>query len=116
MDLLRFNWRTMEITDLVYIDDTGYHFADYPTFLAWIQGKYRDIYGADVYLESDSQDGQLLAVIAKGFYDVAALGASVYNSFSPVTAQGVGLSRNVKLNGLSRGIPTKSSVDLVVVG
>jgi uncharacterized phage protein gp47/JayE len=106
----------MQITDLVYIDSAGYHFADYPSFLAWLQDQYRAIYGADVYLEADSQDGQFLAILAKAFYDTAALGGSVYNSFSPVTAQGVGLSRNVKINGLTRRVPSHSSVDLTIVG
>lgn len=106
----------MDVTDLVFIDSTGYHFSDYPSFLSWLQDSYRGIYGADVYLESDSQDGQFLAILAQAFYDTAALGASVYNSFSPVTAQGIGLSRNVKINGLNRGIPTNSTADLTIVG
>lgn len=106
----------MQITDLVYIDSAGYHFADYPSFLAWLKDQYRAIYGADVYLEADSQDGQFLAILAKAFYDTAALGGSVFNSFSPVTAQGVGLSRNVKINGLTRRVPSHSSVELTIVG
>ena len=106
----------MEYTDLVYIDDTGYHYADYPTFLAYYQEKSRGIYGADVYLEADSQDGQWLAVQAKAAYDAAAQGASTYNSFSPSTAQGVGLSRNVKINGLERLVPSYSTVTLTIVG
>lgn len=106
----------MELSDLVYIDETGYHFEDYPAFLAWVQEQYRLIYGADVYIEPDSQDGQFLAILAKAFYDTAALGASVYNSFSPVTAQGTGLSRNVKINGLTRREATMSTVDLLITG
>lgn len=106
----------MEITDLAYIDSTGYHFADYPTYLSFLQDKYRGIYGADIYLEADSQDGQFLAILAKAFYDTAALGASVFNSFSPVTAQGVGLSRNVKINGITRRAATHSTADLTIVG
>jgi uncharacterized phage protein gp47/JayE len=106
----------MQITDLVYIDATGYHFADYPTFLAWRQDQYRTIYGSDVYLESDSQDGQLIAIQAKSDYDTAALGAAIYNSFSPVTAQGLGLSRNVKINGLIRRVASNSTVDILIVG
>lgn len=106
----------MQITDLVYIDATGYHFADYPTFLQWRTDQYKAIYGADVYIDPDSQDGQLLAIQAKADYDTAALGAAVYNSFSPATAQGVGLSRNVKINGMRRAIPTNSQVDIDIVG
>ncbi len=106
----------MNFSDLVYLDETGYHYADYPTILEWLKGQYRDIYGADVYLEADSQDGQFLAILAQSYYDMAMMGADIYNSFSPVTAQGVGLSRNVKINGIARLIPTDSSVDLVIVG
>ena len=106
----------MTIADLVYIDSTGYHYADYPTFLQWLQDEYRAIYGEDVYLEADSMDGQFLAILAKAFYDTAALGASVYNSFSPLTAQGVGLSRVVKINGLRRLSPSYSTAVLTITG
>lgn len=106
----------MQISDLVYIDSAGYHYADYPTFLSWIQGKYQDIYGADVYLGADSQDGQFLAVLAQAFFDTAAVGASTYNSFSPSTAQGVGLARNVKINGIKKRSATNSTVELTIVG
>lgn len=85
----------MELSDLVYIDSTGYHFADYPTFRQFFVQEYQTIYGADVYLEDDSQDGQFLSVQAKAAYDSAALGASVYNSFSPVSAQGTGDRKSV---------------------
>src|SRR5665213_313155 len=106
----------MAITDLVYIDATGYHYSDYPSFLSWLQGQYQAIYGADVYLGADSQDGQFVAVYKRQFFDSAAVGASVYNSFSPVTAQGVGLSRNVKINGIQRNVSSNSTVQLVLVG
>lgn len=106
----------MQITDLAYIDATGYHYADYPSFLTWLQDSYRGIYGADVYLESDSQDGQFLAVLAKAFFDTAALGASNYNSFSPISAQGTGLARNVKINGIQKKVASNSTANLLVVG
>lgn len=106
----------MSIDDLVGIDANGFFYADYPSFLAWLTGVYQTIYGADVYLGADSQDGQFLAILAQAFFDTAAVGSSVYNSFSPVTAQGIGLSRNVKINGLNRRIPTNSTVDLTIVG
>lgn len=106
----------MTVADLVYIDATGYHYADYPTFLAFVQDQYRAIYGSDVYLGADSMDGQWTAIVAQSLYDTAALGAQTYNSFSPTTAQGAGLSRVVKINGLRRNIPTNSTVVLTVVG
>jgi hypothetical protein len=84
------------ITDLVYIDSAGFHYADYPTFLTWLQDQYKAIYGADVYLEADSQDGQWIAINARAHYDSAALAAAVYNSFAPGTAQGVGAFKRCK--------------------
>lgn len=106
----------MDITSLVWIDSAGYHYADFPSFLAYLTTSYQNIYGADVYLGSDSQDGQWLGIVSQALYDTAALGASIYNSFSPVTAQGVGLSRVVKINGLRRQLATSSTVELVIVG
>ena len=106
----------MTIADLVYIDSTGYHYADYPTFLSWLTSQYQSIYGADVYLEADSMDGQFLAILAQAFYDTAVLGASVYNSFSPLTAQGAGLARVVKINGLKKLVPSFSTVTVTIVG
>lgn len=106
----------MEVTDLSYIDATGFHSSDYPTWLAWIKSKYQGIYGADVYLGEDSQDGQWLAILAQAFYDTQNLAASVFNSFSPATAQGLGLSRVVKINGIRRRIATYSTVDLAIGG
>lgn len=106
----------MQITDLVYIDSTGYHFADYPTFQAWLIAQYQTIYGADVDLSANTQDGQFIAILAQSFYDMAAVGGAVFNSFSPVTAQGVGLSRVVKINGIKRKVPSFSTVTLTIVG
>lgn len=106
----------MELSDLAYIDSTGYHYEDYTAFLEYFKEKYRGIYGADIYIEPDSQDGAAIAVEAKAAYDTAVLGASVYNSFSPVSAQGTGLSRNVKINGISRREATYSTVDALIVG
>ena len=49
-------------------------------------------------------------------FDSAALGAAVYNSRSPSTAKGAGLSSIVKINGVRRRKATKSTVDLTLVG
>lgn len=106
----------MQISDLVFIDAAGYHYSDYPTFLSWVKGEYQRIYGADTYLGPDSQDGQWVAILAQAFFDTAKLGSSSYNSFSPATAQGVGLARNVKINGMLKRVATHSTVELDIVG
>jgi len=106
----------MSYSDLFYIDQNGYHTSDYPTVLAYITSSFQGIYGADVYLGPDSQDGEWLAILAKGLYDAGMNGLASYNSLSPLGAQGVGLSRGVKLNGLTRQDPTFSTADLTLIG
>jgi uncharacterized phage protein gp47/JayE len=106
----------MQFSDLFYIDANGYHTSDYPTVLAWLTSAYQAIYGSDTQLTPDTKDGQWLAVQAQAFYDAGMLGQSVSNSFSPSTAQGVGLARVVKINGLTKRSATNSTVDLTITG
>lgn len=106
----------MELSDLAYVDETGFHVADYPTFQQYFTDKYRGIYGQDIYLEPDSQDGQWIAVQAKAAFDTAMRDQATYNSYPPSGAQGIGLARQVKLNGVQKKIATNSTADLTVVG
>lgn len=98
------------------ITAAGISAPDYPTILASLQDSYRGIYGSDVDLDPDTQDGQLLAIFARAIYDCNQSVISSYNAFSPNTAQGTGLSNLVKLNGLRRKIPTNSTAVLTLVG
>lgn len=106
----------MAISDLVYVDQTGLHYPDYPTVLTYLKEEYRAIYGADTYLEADSQDGQWVAVMALAMFDCMQVASAVYNSFSPLTAQRDALSRNVKINGIARLVASYSTADLRIVG
>lgn len=78
--------------------------------------QFQGIYGTDVYLEPDSQDGQWIGILATAIHDCNAMAVSVYNAFSPATAQGEGLSRMVKINGIARHVASKSTADLLLGG
>ena len=99
-----------------YIDEYGVHIPSYPEVLEALKEEFRRIYGQDVYLEPDSQEGALCAVFAVRLYDCYTLAASVYNAYSPATAQGVGLSSVIKTNGIRREKAGHSQVDLRIVG
>jgi len=88
----------------------------YDQILAELKASYQAIYGADTYLEPDSQDGQLLATFALALYDANQMAINVYNSFSPATAQGVGLSSVVKINGIARLVPSRSTCLVTITG
>lgn len=90
-----------------------------PTFadcLAYVQDSYRSIYGQDLNLDPATQDGQFMVLLAYGIYDANGETLAAYNSFSPATAQGTGLDRNVKLNGIRRKRATYSTVPLLLIG
>ncbi|EGB7356669.1 hypothetical protein IZE99_000697 [Escherichia coli] len=94
----------------------GISAPDYQTILSTLTAYFRQIYGSDAYLEPDSKDGQLVALIALAIHDANNTAIAVYNSFSPATAYGVALSNNVKINGISRRGATNSTVDVVLAG
>lgn len=101
---------------LAWIDATGLHLPDYPAILDDLKTRVRAIFGDDLYLEPDSQEGQLVAVFALAIHDAYSLAGSVYNAFSPQTAQGAGLSRMVVVNGLRRHTDSHSTVELLLIG
>jgi uncharacterized phage protein gp47/JayE len=98
------------------VDADGITIPSYADVYATLKAQYQSIFGSDVYLEPDSQDGQWLSIIAAAINDINASCVAVYNQFSPATAVGVGLSSVVKINGLARQIATASSVDVLIVG
>lgn len=100
----------------VTVDETGIHAPDFATVLQAVQDTFRSIYGADIYLGADSQDGQLSTVLAQAISDANAAAVATYNAFSPVTAQGTGLSSIVKLNGIRRNSASYSTVDVTMTG
>lgn len=84
--------------------------------LAYFVSGMQGIYGSDLYLGSDCQDGELVGLWASALDDTNAQCVAAYNSFSPATAQGAGLSSNVKINGLARDVPSYSTVSVLIVG
>lgn len=100
----------------VQVTPAGITAPSYADILAALQTAIRQIYGVDIYIDPDSQDGQLLAIFAQALYDVSQQSVLVFNAFSPATAFGVGLSSVVKINGISRHISSQSSVTVTVIG
>lgn len=78
----------------------------YQTILTTITGYFQQIYGTDAYLDPDSKDGQMVALVALAIHDANNTAIAVYNSFSPSTGMTDALSRNVKINGISRRAAT----------
>ncbi len=94
----------------------GISAPEYQTVLTRITGYFQQIYGGDAYLDPDSKDGQMVALVALAIHDANNTAISVYRSFSPATAMSDALTSNVKINGITRRPATNSTVDLQLTG
>ncbi|WP_323116947.1 baseplate J/gp47 family protein [Klebsiella quasivariicola] len=94
----------------------GISAPDYQTVLDTITGYFQQIYGSDAYLDPDSKDGQVVALVALAIHDANNTAISVYRSFSPSTALADALTSNVKINGITRRAATNSTVDELIEG
>lgn len=100
----------------VTIDDAGITAPPFADILASLQASVQGIYGSDIYIDPDSQDGQMLGIVARAINDNNQGMIATYNAYSPTYAQGAGLSSVVKINGLQRDVATNSTVDVTLVG
>ena len=98
------------------VSEEGISAPTYGEILEYLRSKAQSIFGQDIVLSDDSQDGQLLALFALAISDVNSEAIAVYNAYNPQTAVGVALDGAVKVNGISRRIATHSTVDLRIVG
>ncbi|TGC25272.1 baseplate J/gp47 family protein [Escherichia sp. E1130] len=94
----------------------GISAPDFQTIIDTLTSFFQQIYGADVYIDPDSKDGQVVSLVALAIHDANNSAISVYNSFSPATGYGAGLTSNVKINGIARNGATNSTVDLQLTG
>lgn len=92
------------------IDASGIRAPSYAENLASLQDSARAIFGPDLYLEPDSQDGQLLGIFVQAIKDSNDALIATYYGYSPTYAQGAGLAASVKINGITVPAATKSTV------
>ncbi len=64
------------------------------------------IYGADINVDPNSPDGQMVNIIAQAKIDVLELCQQIYNSFDPDKAVGVALNARCAINGVVRNAGT----------
>lgn len=79
---------------------------------------YQSIYGANINVDSDSPDGQLINIYAQVILDNLELIRQVYNSFDPDQAIGVVQDQRYSLNGIQRqgGTFSQTEVDITTTG
>lgn len=75
---------------------------------------FQEIYGADINVESNSPDGQIINIFAQSLEDFYELLSQVYASFDPDQAIGTVLDQRCAINGIQRkgGTYTYVTVDV----
>lgn len=98
------------------ITSTGILAPSYANVLSQLTASFQNIYGSDIYITPDSQDGQMIAIFAQAINDANQMAVNIYNSYSPATSQGVALSNNLKINGLQREVASNSTAVVTIIG
>lgn len=105
------------IDDPVFlVTETGISAPSYEEIYEYLKGRMWAIFGDDINLDADTQDGQMVGIVAAAISDVNAQAIAVYNAYNPTTAKGVALDFAVKVNGITRQAASHSQIDLRIVG
>lgn len=99
-----------------YIDGAGIHIPAYSDIEQNLITQAKSIFGQDIYLDNDSQDKQLLSIIALAIYDTFQTAQKVFNDYSPGNSIGTALDSRVKINGLARNSATYSTCAVSIQG
>ena len=75
---------------------------------------FREIYGADINVASNTPDGQLINLIAQIKTDLLTLLTGIYNSFDPDQAVGILLDQRCAINGVQRQGATFSFINIQI--
>jgi len=99
-----------------YIDASGLHLPAYTDIIDYLVASTQSIYGTDIYLGTDSADYQMLSIFALLANDAMGSVQLAYNNRGPSTAVGSGLDGVIKINGITRKVPSYSTCTLILTG
>lgn len=93
---------------MLEISNTGLVIERLDAILTRLSQSMRDIYGQDINLNADTQDGQFIGILSQGIADFNEVLAGVYAMSDPTTAVGRWLDIQLKYVGLERNRATFS--------
>jgi len=76
---------------------------------------FQTVYGADINLDPNSPDGQIVNILAQEGIDLRELLALINADFDPDQAEGTILDQRVAINNIKRNAGTYSTVDVEIV-
>lgn len=97
-----------------YIDATGLRLQSLTDIVTELENGFKSIYGADINLDANSPDSQMINLFAQAKIDILDTISQVYQSFSPSSASGRVLDQRCAINGVVRQGATNTVIQVVV--
>lgn len=97
-------------------DANGLTIETLPQIITNLNTGLQNIYGADINLDQNSPDGQLVNIFAQAIFDQLELLIEINNGFNPDRAIGIQLDERVSINNVARagGTYTIVPIDITV--
>ena len=96
------------------ISTTGITTATQTELVGNFTAAFELIYGADIDLDPETPDGQMMMIFIQAVLDLEDLITQVYNQFDPDNAIGAVLDQRVAINGIQRQAGTFTVTDILV--
>lgn len=96
------------------LSSTGLTTATQAELVSNFTAAMQAIYGADIDLDPDSPDGQMMMIFIQAVLDLEDLVAQVYNQFDPDSAIGAVLDQRVAINGIQRQAGTHTVTNITI--
>jgi len=97
------------------LTETGLQVKTAAEIRADLETAFRDIYGSDINLDSNSPDGQMIGILTQSAVDIRELATKIYNNFNPDLAAGRVLDQRVVINNIERAGGTFTIIDLDII-
>lgn len=96
------------------LNENGLQISTQKELIEALETGFKNIYGADANLESQTPDGQVINIFAQGGNDVRSLLLQLYNSFDPDAATGRILDQRCAINNIFRKGGTFTTVEVSI--
>lgn len=96
------------------LTQTGLSIESNPNIVAYLVSCFQFIYGADINVDSNSPDGQLIRIFAQSITDFLELLLATYNLSAISTSYGTRLDQLVALNGIQRKQGTYTQTQILI--
>lgn len=96
------------------IGPLGLTVATREELITFFNTQFQTIYGADINLDSDTPDGQMIGDFVQAVLDLEDLLVQIYNMFDPDNAVGAVLDQRVAINGIQRQAGTFTVTNITI--